>query len=182
MVAGLIVVLTGGGIAAFVLTRAEEAAPEAPPTASPPRSPSPSPTPTTAERGAVPPELRGTYSAEIEEDVFDDPSTAELLAGRWTITIKARTLAYELPNGAGATERVERLGEYFAVRSEPAPKGIWICYESGARSYTEGNATYDFIIVGEALGLAAAVRFEATDEPCPRREAILERDWIVSGG
>lgn len=122
----------------------------------------------------------GRYTAELTKTDFKGLPFApdKRFFAEWSLTIGKDTYVLEAP----VYRVTESLGvgddSTLQITATPAPTGAFNCVDAeGERTTVEGGAsgTYAYAISGKVFTLTAK------NEPCPLREAILERRWRRDG-
>lgn len=122
----------------------------------------------------------GTYEASLPRSTFADYSyiPGKQWAGTWTLNVMEDRYVIEAGHFSfRVTEKWSGNGNDFRVSATPAPAGAFNCYsDSGERLTGDGEASAGYEVTVTDDGIS----FEAVDEPCELRAAILEREWAES--
>ncbi|MBA2726218.1 MAG: hypothetical protein H0U53_09530 [Actinobacteria bacterium] len=135
------------------------------------------PSATTVSEAALP---VGRYTAKLTRSDFSDlPFAADKrFFAEWSLTIAEDVYVLDAPvyrvtESLGAID-----GSTLQITATPAPTGAFNCVDAeGERTTVDGSAsgTYAYVLSGKAFTL------DAEEEPCPLRQAILEREWRLDG-
>ena len=130
-----------------------------------------------ADRGAGGADLtemtkRGTvaFTATLPKD----PDLPLTFTGTVTLVLQQTHYAIKKGEMNGTLGELQIENESIHFIETPAPKGAFNCYVEGERTLVQGTGTYTYDFDGRRLEL------DATDEPCPTRELVLERSWRLT--
>jgi hypothetical protein len=117
----------------------------------------------------------GRYRARIALAEFDEVPgpTIPAYAGTWELTLDegARSYRIEAEGYGRVSGSYSFEGDTAVFEDTPTPEGAFNCFVDGERTFTEGRAEYLVEVEGDT------VEFRVESEPCPLREAIMERAW-----
>jgi hypothetical protein len=132
-----------------------------------------SPSPTT---NAVSSELSGSFKTGIKYPEFVNvpgPTHRDYI-GVWKMDLDLEGVFYLIhhPGYGQVSGEVFIEGDVIVFNDPPAPEGAFNCFlPNGERTLEKGDGRYHFEVEADSLTLTVI------DEPCPLREAILNRTW-----
>jgi hypothetical protein len=112
---------------------------------------------------------RGT--AAFTATLPKDPDLPLTFTGTVTLVLQEGHYAIKKGEMNGTLGELRIEDESILFIETPAPEGAFNCYVDGARTLVQGTGTYTYDFDGRRLEL------DATDEPCPTRELVLEQSW-----
>ncbi|MGI8774684.1 MAG: hypothetical protein ACR2KQ_06680 [Actinomycetota bacterium] len=125
----------------------------------------------------TPVEITGTFTGKIsKQELRELDNVPPYWAGTWRLEMDAGsyTLSHE---DFRFTEAFDVADEGLRISATPAPAGAFNCFNDAEERLTgEGDAAavYRYSLTETSIELAAS------EEPCPLREALLERTWTLA--